>query len=431
MGEITFEIIFIILLVIANGIFALSEMAIVSARKTRLQQWASEGNRRAEAALELAVSPDRFLSTVQVGITLVGVLAGAFGGATISEQLSLRLKTMPAIARYSEAISVAVVVLSITYLSLVIGELVPKRLALTNPEKLAALVAKPMRWLSTLAYPMVYILGISTQTVFKLFGIKPSSEPAVTEEEIKIMIEQGTRAGVFEEKEQDLLESVLRLGDKRIRSLMTPRPEVIWLDNQASEEEIKRKIIASPYSRFPVCQGGLDKIIGMVKARDLLLSDEKFDLMRYVKQPLFVPENRSALQTLETFKHAHTHLALVIDEHGSIKGLVTTNDILEAIVGDIALASQQAKTYAVQREDGAWLLDGAIPIDEFKALFSVRKMPGEDRGTYQTLAGFIMLHLGRIPAVADIFEWDGLRFEILGMDRNRVNQVLVSSIQTR
>jgi putative hemolysin len=431
MGEVTFEIVFIILLVIANGIFALSEMAIVSARKTRLQQWASEGNSRARTALELAVSPDRFLSTVQVGITLVGVFAGAFGGATISEQLARRLKTFPAIASYSEAISVGIVVLSITYLSLVIGELVPKRLALTNPEKIAALVAKPMRTLSTIAHPVVYILGVSTQVVFKLFGIKPSSEPAVTEEEIKIMIEQGTQAGVFEEKEQALLESVLRLGDKRISSVMTPRLDVVWLDLQTSEDEIKRKIMASHYSRFPVCRGSLDNIIGIVKAKDLLISGDAFDLMNYMKRPLFIPKSRSALETLETFKYAHTHLALVIDEYGAIQGLVTTNDILEAIVGDIMLASQQSEVYAVQREDGSWLLDGALPIDEFKAIFSVRKMPGEERGAYQTLAGFIMLYLGRIPAVADIFEWGGLRFEIVDMDRNRVDKVLISPVQAK
>jgi putative hemolysin len=430
MSIIVFEVLLIILLVFANGIFAMSEMAIVSARKARLQQLANDGDAKAQAALELANSPDRFLSTVQIGITLVGILAGAFGGATIAEQIALRVGVVPALAPYGEAIGLGIVVLSITYLSLIFGELVPKRLALNNPERIASIVAKPMNLLSKIASPFVSLLSFSSSVIFKMLGVKTSNEPPITEEEIKVLIEQGTQAGVFEETEQDLVESVFRLADRRVGALMTPRRDVIWIDVNAQPSEIRRQMSESHYSRFPICQGAVDNVIGVVKAKDYLaLSGETASLQSVLKQPLFVPETTTALQTLESFKSSHTHIALIIDEHGAVEGLVTTNDILEAIVGDIALPAGQAESYAVQREDGSWLLDGALPIDEFKEIFSVARLPDENKSGYHTLAGFILMFLGRIPTTADHFEWNNLRFEVMDMDGNRIDKVLVAPVK--
>ncbi|MDQ3649183.1 MAG: hemolysin family protein [Acidobacteriota bacterium] len=430
MGGVAFEVLFIFLLLIANGVFAMSEIAVVSSRKARLQQRAETGDAKARAALALAVTPDKFLSTVQIGITLVGIFAGAFGGATLSEKLAAQLALVPVLAPYSRPLALVVVVAAITYLSLIIGELVPKRIALNNPEGIAAMIARPMNLLSKVAAPFVYLLSISTAAVMKLLPFKEMQEALVSEEEIKVLIEQGTKAGIFEETEQALVESVLRLADRSVSALMTPRLDIVALDLNDAPDVTRERIVHSHYSRFPVCRGGLDNLVGVVKAKDLLartVAGETLDLETAMKAPLYVPESRTALQTLEMFKGAHTHLAFVIDEYGAIEGLVTTNDVLEAIVGDITLAGPQAETYAVKREDGSWLLDGALPIDEFKDIFKVGEMPGEMRGAYQTLAGFIIKHLGRIPAAADHFEWGGLRFEVMDMDRNRVDKVLVTS----
>jgi putative hemolysin len=429
MSAIVFEVLLIILLVFANGIFAMSEMAIVSARKARLQQLAKAGDMKAFAALKLAEAPDRFLSTVQIGITLVGILAGAFGGATIAAQIAGYVGIFPAFAPYGEAIGLGVVVLFITYLSLIFGELIPKRFALNNPERIASMVAQPMNLLSKLAAPFVSFLALSSNVVFKILQIKPPNEPPVTEEEIKVLIEQGTQAGVFEETEQNLVESVFRLADRRVGAIMTPRVDIEWLDINASPEEIRRKMAESHYSRFPVCERSADNVIGVIKAKDYLaLEPETASLQTVLQRPLFVPETRTALQILQLFKISHTHIALIIDEHGALEGLVTTNDVLEAIVGDIALTPGRAEaSYAVEREDGSWLLDGALPIDEFKDLFGVAKLAGEEKGAYRTLAGFVLMHLGRIPAAGDYFEWNGLRFEIMDMDGNRVDKVLVAA----
>jgi putative hemolysin len=434
MTVIVFESLFIILLVFANGLFAMSEMAVVSSRKTRLQQLAGTGNSRARDALVLANNPDRFLSTVQIGITLVGVLAGAFGGATIAEQIGFRLSDVPALAQYGEAIGVGIVVLAITYLSLIFGELVPKRLALNNPERIASLIARPMGVLSVLASPFVRLLSFSTGAVIKLLRIRSSTEPPVTEEEIRFLIEQGTQAGVFEESEQDMVESVFRLGDRRVSALMTPRLDVVWLDVDAPDEVIRRMITESYFSRFPVCRGGIDDAIGIVKAKDYLagkLLNPDAPLKDFVRQPLFAPETIPALKVLELFKRSNMHMALIVDEYGSLEGLVTTNDVLEAIVGDVLLASKQSEPYAIQREDGSWLLDGALPIDEFKEMFSIEKVDGHQRGVFQTLAGFIFMYFGRVPIAAESFEWKGLRFEIVDMDGNRIDKVMVAPVPKR
>ncbi|HKE03058.1 MAG TPA: hemolysin family protein [Blastocatellia bacterium] len=427
------EILFIILLLVANGIFAMSEMAIVSARRARLQHLA-EIDAGARAALELADAPDRFLSTIQIGITLIGILAGAFGGATISGQISAQLNRIPALTPYSEAISLVIVVVAITYLSLVVGELVPKRLALNNPEQIASRVARPMQFLLRLSSPVVRVLSASSAFLLRLLRIKPPALPPVTEEEVKIMIDQGTQAGVFEEAEHDLVDNIFRLADQKVPQLMTPRPDIVWLDIDSPFEEIRRRIINSPYSRMPVCRGTPDNILGVVKARDLLaeiLSGKPLDLRATLRQPLYVPETRTGLQLLELFKGSTTHIAMVIDEHGALEGLVTMNDLLEAIVGDLPAQPGQAESLAVRREDGSWLLDGRLPIADFKEIFSIDKLPREEEGAYHTLAGFIMTYLGRLPSASDHFVWNGLRIEVVDMDRRRVDKVLVSRVEPR
>lgn len=434
MAAITFEILFIVLLLVANGVFAMSELAIVSARRVRLRQMCTGGDARACAALELAISPDRFLSTIQIGITLVGILAGAFGGATIAEQLGVQISRVPALAPYGEAIGIGVIVLIITYFSLIIGELVPKRFALTHPERIAMLVARPMKLLSRIVSPIVSLLSVSTSAVLTLLRMKQPTEPPVTEDEIKVLIEQGTQAGVFEVAEQEMVKRVFKLADRRVVSLMTPRLDIVWLDEKASREEIRKKVAENHYSRFPVCRGSLDEMLGVVKAKDMLtrcLGHEEMSVISIMKPALFIPESRSTLEVLEVFKSSATHLALIVNEYGSIEGLVTTNDILEAIVGDIVPANPQFESSATRREDGSWLFDGAILIDEFKEMLKVGPLPGEGRADYQTLAGFILFHLGRVPKVADHFQWNELRFEIMDMDGKRIDKVLVSSTQDR
>jgi putative hemolysin len=429
MPSVILEGLVVVLLIFINGIFALSEIAVVSARKTRLRQWAEEGNAKARAALELANNPNQFLATIQIGITLVGILAGVFGGATIARELAVILSDITWLAPYSHPLSLVLVVLVITYLSLIVGELVPKRLALNNPERLAMVIAAPMQVLSRIAYPAVHLLGLSTEFLLRALGMKPSTEPPVTEEEIRALIEQGTQAGMFEEAEQEMVERVFRLGDRRVSAVMTPRTEIVWLDREASAQEIRRTIIESVHSRFLVADGSLDNVLGVVHAKDLLahmLGEQAVNLEATLQQPLYVPESMRALEVLELFKQSGTHIALVIDEYGGIQGLVTPSDILEAIVGDLPAAGEQVEPLAVQRGDGSWLLDGMLPVDEFKDLFDLGELPGEDQGIYQTLAGFVVMQLGRIPAATDSFVWEGLKIEVMDMDGNRVDKVLVT-----
>ncbi|RCJ16213.1 hypothetical protein A6S26_33710 [Nostoc sp. ATCC 43529] len=428
MSSITFEILIILVLIIANGVFSMSEMAIVSARKVRLQQLANQGDAKARVALKLAESPNNFLSTIQVGISLIGILTGAFGGATIANRLAVYVRLIPVLAPYSEPLSFGIVVLIITYLSLIVGELVPKRLALNNPEGIAAFVAIPMRALSAIASPMVHLLSASTDMVLRILGVTQSTEPQVTEEEIKILIEQGTEAGTFEEAEQDMVERVFRLGDRPVSYLMTPRPDIVWLDLDDSAEENRQKMVDSAYSRYPVCQGGLDNVLGVIPVTDLLARSfrgEQLDLTVGLRQPVFVPESTRGLKVLELFKQTVTHMALVVDEYGVIQGLVTLNDIMSEIVGDVPSTDGQDQPQAVQREDGSWLLDGMLPVEEFLELFDMEEWESEERGSYQTLGGFVITHLGRIPAAADHFEWEGMRIEVMDMDGNRVDKVLV------
>lgn len=431
MSSVFQEILIVFLLIVANGIFAMSEIAIISARKVRLQQLANRGNKKAKVALELANSPNSLLSTVQIGITLIGILAGAFGGAAISARLATQLNTIPVLAPHSQVLSFTFVVIVITYLSLIIGELVPKRLALNAPESIATSVSIPMRWLSSVSSPIVNLLSLSTELILRLLGSHASTEPEVTEEEIKIIIEQGTRSGIVEEAEQNIVGRVFELGDRQVRSLMTPRPEIFWIDIDDSSEENRRSIAQNTYTRILVCQEDLDHVLGFVKVIDLftqLLSGQPLDLTTNLRRPLFVPETTSVLKILELFKQGETHFAVVVDEYGVIQGLVTLNDILMELVGDMPSWDNPEEPQKVQREDGSWLVDGMLPVEELFQLFELEGLLEQSEGNYHTVGGFVITHLGKIPAAADYFEWQNLRIEVMDMDGNRVDKVLIAPL---
>ncbi len=328
-------------------------------------------------------------------------------------------------APYADSLALGIVVVLITTLSLVLSELVPKRIALHDPEKIAAAISGPMLFISKLFSPLVWLLGRATDFILRVMGIQPSTEPPVTEEEIQLLINQGTKAGVFEEAEQDMVEGVFSLGDSRVYSLMTPRADIVWIDITDSQDEIRRKISESPYSRFPVCQDSLDTVLGIVKARDLLappnLSSDNFRLKEKLRPAIYIPETMLASRALEVFKEKNAEIMFIIDEFGSLQGLLTLNDIIEEIVGDIEVEPQ-----ATQRQDGSWLLDGMLEVDNFKEIFKVESLPHEDE--YETLSGFVMMSLGRVPQAADHFEWNSLRFEVMDMDGHRVDKVLVTTV---
>jgi len=432
MNQIATEVLLILVLIVANGVFALAEVSIVASRKARLQQRAREGDAKAATALELAESPNRFLATVQIGITLVGIFAGAFGGATLSKKLAEMARSVPALVPYADSIGLGLVVLAITYLSLIIGELVPKRIGLHSPEKIASIVAGPMRIISTIASPFVAFLGFSTDLVLRIIGLKASDDPVVTEEEINVMMEQGREAGVFAEAEQDMVQRIFRLGDRTVSSLMTRRHDIVWLDINDGWETNRQQLAESVYSRIPVCDEELDKVLGILRAKDLLdlcMEGQQPELTPLLQKPVFVPETLPAFKLMETFKTHRTHFIFVVDEHGTIEGLVTLHDILGAIVGDLPNIDESDESYALQREDGSWLLDGMMPIEEFKDLLDINQLPHDDTGNYQTLGGFVMMQLGRIPTAAEFFEQDGWRYEIMDMDGHRIDKVLVTLSQ--
>jgi len=426
--NLTSEIIFIVSIILINAIFVLSEVSVASSRKARLQQRFNEGDKRANTALQLMENPNLFLATVQIGITMVAVFIGAVGGARFSKPLSGLLAGVPALAQYAEALALAIVVVIIAFVSIVLGELVPKRIALHNPERIASLLAGPMTVVSGLFRPFVWFLGILTDFILRLMGIEPGKEPSVTEEEIQLLIDQGTQAGVFEESEHDMVEGVFSLGDRRVYSLMTPRPDIVWLDIADTVEDIRQKISECDFSRFPVRQGSLDSIVGIVKARDLLVRSLRSEpiLLKDLLQPaFFVPETMFASRALEILKEKGTDILLVIDEFGALQGLMTINDILEEIVGEMEIDEPQA----TQRQDGSWLLDGMLEVDEFKEIFDLPLLPHEDE--YETLSGFVMVSLGRVPQPTDRFEWHGLKFEVIDMDGRRVDKVLVTTLPQR
>lgn len=427
----TFEIVIIIVLIVVNGIFAMSEFALVSAKRTRLKQMAEEGDAGAVAALELSGRLTSFLSTIQIGITLVGILAGAFGGATVAKGLAAYLGNFPAIAPYSNAMSITFVVLVITYLTLIFGELVPKQIALNKAEVIVSKVARTMLFLSTVAKPLVIVLSISTEAVLRIMRIEKIIGSPVTEEEIKIMLEEGTEAGVFEEAELSMIEGVLQIGDLRVESLMIHRSDIIALDLNDTVSENLQKMITSGRSYFPAYERDLDNIVGMVSVKHILakiVESGEVDIRTNITNPLFVPEAISVLKLLELFKELGVHIALITDEYGSIQGIITLHDILEAIMGDVRTIGEPLETPVVVREDGSWLIDGDTSIEKIKDILSVDLFPEEEEGYYRTIAGLIMYVLQRIPKTGDYIELKELRYEVVDMDGNRIDKVLVEKL---
>ena len=422
------ELLVVVLLILINAFFAMSEMALVSARRGRLQQMAEEkGGTGARAALELSEDPSRFLSTVQVGISLTGIIAGAYGGSTLAERLgSVLNERVEWIAPYGHTVAFALVVAAITYFSLIIGELVPKRVALISSERIAALVAAPMRTIARLSAPVVWLLGVSSDAVLKLLRLPTSREQTVTEEEVKTLIAEGTQSGVFEPAERQMIEGVMHLSDRTVRSIMTPRPDLIWLDIDDKADVVGREIRESGYSRFPVCRGDVDELQGVVAAKALLdqsLNGIAFDLKAAMVQPLVVHDGTPVFRLLDLFKQASVHMAIVVDEYGSVEGLVTMTDILEAIAGELPDSTQEGEAAAIQREDGSWLVDGMTPVEEVEALVGVKNMKGE--GDFHTIAGFLLDHFGHIPTAAEHLFWNGIRFEVVDMDGRRIDKVLI------
>ena len=420
----------VFLLILLNGFFAMAEIALVSARTARLKALAEINNSGAQAALELKADPSRLLATVQIGITVIAVLSGTFGQATLGERLQAILEQYPGlIARYAHAISMAIVVLGISYLSLIIGELVPKRIALSHAEPIAAALARTMRLFSRIGAPINWLLSASTDLVLRLLPLRNQAAPPVTDEEISFMLREGTATGHIPQAETEIVEMALRLGDRRASTVMTPRTRIVWLDLNDPEEENRRKIRESPYSRFPVVQGGSQQVVGIVEAKDLLarcLAGQPLDLRRATRPPLYVPNTVSVLRVLDMFKSSGEPMALIVDEYGDLEGLVTPSDILEALVGDIP-GTADADQRVVRREDGTWLIDGMVGLDELKQVLGLSRLTGED-ADFHTLGGFLMARLSRVPMIADRVTTDGYQFEIVDMDGRRVDRVLISPV---
>lgn len=423
------DLIILLALIVLNGLFAMSEMAVVSSRKARLQQLADEGSGGAATALGLATEPSHFLSTIQVGITLIGITSGAFGEATLARGLAEWFAHWPQMVPYAEELALVIVVAGITLSSLIIGELVPKRLALINPELVASLVARPMQWLSTLTYPLVRILSGITDAVLHAVGVRDQTGTPVTEEEIQVLMEQGTEAGVFQQHEQVIVARVFRLDQLKVTGVMTSRADVIALDLEDSMESNLQRIAHSSHSRFPVVRGGLDNVQGIAQAKTLLedlVAGRPVDLAARLVKPLFVPAALTVMQVVESFKKHRQTIAMVVDEHGNLQGMVTLNDVMEALVGDIATVDDERELDIVRREDGSWLVDGGIAIERFKDVLDVHEeLPEEELGSYHTLGGFTMMQLARVPQVGDKFVWNAIEFEVIDMDRHRVDKLLV------
>lgn len=432
MGKIATEAVIVLLLIIINGVFSMSELAIISAKKNRLLKRAEKGDSGAQAAVELAENPNRFLSTVQIGISLIGVLSGAFGGATLAGEIGDWLNRYPALAPYSEGIGVALVVLIITYLSLVLGELVPKRLALNNAEGVAAKVSRMMKGLSVLATPLVNLLSASTELVLRIVGPHPSGEPAVTEEDVRSMMRRGAKTGVFEKAESEMVDHIFRLGDRRVSTTMTPRTDVVFVGCRDTIDEIMEKIVESGYSRYPVCDENPDNVIGFVQVKHLFeqsVKGKRLDINSILEPALFVPENMTALDALERMQENGSEIALVLEEYGGVTGLVSFADILNVIVGDRRMRGSGEEPEIIRREDGSLLLDGMLPADELKELLHIDALPDEGKGYYETLNGMLMTALGQIPVSGSYFDWEGYRLEVMDMDGHRIDKVLVAPLK--
>lgn len=417
----------ILALVLANAMFALSEIAVVSARKARLQERAERGDAGARRALQLAEDPGRFLATVQVGITLVGIMAGAFGGASLSEDLARWLTRYGALAPYAEPVAFGLVVLGITYLSLILGELVPKQVGLSNPERVAAAVAGPMMALSRVASPLVWVLTASTGAILRILPIRRSDEAPVSEAEISVLLEQGTRAGVFQEAEQELVETVFWLGDRRVDELMTPRRQMVWLDLEEPPERTKERMLECGHTRYPVCEGSPDEVRGIVEVKDLWASSlrgEPLELRAHLRQPLLVPESTRALRLLEMFRETNVSMALVVDEYGGVAGVMTQADLMEELASEVG----PQQDGVVQREDGSWLVDASMSVEEFRELMGLVERREEERAEYRTVGGLIVSKMGRFPTVGEQLRVEGLRIEVIDMDGYRVDKVLVTRV---
>ena len=428
--QIVLEIVLIVLLVLLNGVFAASEIALVSARKAHLRNLASGGNRRAVTALRLSENPDRFLSTVQIGITLIGVFAGAFGGATIAAQIDQRLESIPGLSAYSETIGVGVVVLGITYLSLILGELVPKRLALNSPERIAVAVAPAMHTVSRATAPIVHLLSASTRGVLWLLRVPPSREPTVTREELKTLLHMGTKAGTIRLEQEEIVERTLGLGDRPVRSVMTPRVEMEWLDLERPLDELRREVLSSSHHWFPVAVGRIDAMQGFIRAKDLWADgvSKSSDLAARLRQPLFVPEKTTALTIVQRFRDTRNHLALVLDEFGGVEGIVTPTDVLEALVGELPETGDRDEPMIVRISENSWSIDAMSDLEEVKIILGVDFLPGQKEGAYQTLGGYLVGRFGRQPRIGDVFRAGAHRFEVSDTDGRRIDRVVVEKI---
>lgn len=423
------DIVLLLLLILLNGVLAMSEIAVVSSRKARLQKLADDQSPGAQSALELANEPSTFLSTIQVGITTVGILSGAIGETALADPLAAWLGSFALLEPYARGLALTVVVVGLTYFSVVVGELVPKRLGLLAPEKIASVVAPPMNLLARLAGPAVWLLSASSSALLRLMGAVRREEPPVTDEEIKVLMEQGSEAGVFHEAEQAIVSNVLRLDEQRIGAIMTHRTEIYVVDLAEPEQEIRNRIAESPYTRVVVCRDGLDHIVGILRTGDLLknaLAGRPLEIEHALRPALFVPEGVSTTRLLENFRNSRQQIALIVDEYGELEGLVTLTDVLTSIVGELPSSAIAEDEEVIVREDGSVLIDGAVSTERLKSALEIEEvLPGEEDNSYNTLGGFMMYMLGRIPAASDYFEAAGCRFEVVDMDKNRVDKVLV------
>jgi putative hemolysin len=423
------DISLLLVLILLNGVFAMSEIAIVSSRRARLVQMAESGSSGARHALTLASEPTRFLSSVQVGITSIGILNGAIGEASIASRLRVLLEQVPAVAPYAETFSLGVMVVLLTYFSLILGELVPKRLALTHPEAIASIIARPMELLAAVGRPIVTFLSVSTDTILRLLGVRQVKQPVVTLEEIRLLLEQGADEGVFEDAEHEMVTNVLNLDDRHVAAVLTPRSDVVFLDVRDGLDVNRQKLRQDPHDVLPLCDGGLDHVLGFVRSTavlEKLLDGGTIDLPALAEKPLFVPETMSLMTLLEQFKRTHLPVALVVDEFGGVEGLVSLTDVIGSIVGELPSAPGEEPSI-VRREDGSWLLDGVLDLETvLRTLEAESLVSDEDRQHYHTLGGLAMLALGRVPRTGDLFERGDFRFEIVDMDGNRVDRVLAS-----
>jgi putative hemolysin len=429
-GGFAMDIALLLFLILLNGILAMSEIAVVSSRKARLQKLADDDSPGAQSALALSNEPSIFLSTIQVGITTVGILSGAIGETALADPLTVWLGNFSLIEPYARGIALTVVVVGLTYFSVVVGELVPKQLGLLAPEKVASLIAPPMNMLARLTAPLVWLLSASSNSLLRLMGAARKEEPPVTDEEIKVLMEQGSEAGVFHESEQAIVSNVLRLDDQRIGAIMTHRTDIYTIDLAEPEAEIRNRIAASPYTRLVVCRDGLDHIVGILRTADILknaLAGKPLGIERALRPALYVPEGVSTTHLLENFRKSRQQCALIVDEYGELQGLVTLTDVLTAIVGELPSSNIPEEQDILVRSDGSLLIDGSVSIERFKSVLEIEEnLPGEDENAFNTLGGFAMYVLGRIPQVTDHFEAAGYRFEIMDMDKNRVDKVLAA-----